>query len=612
MNHHMTRPEHREALGWGLMLALVSSMPYLLGYLGSPAEKYFLGFVLNAVDQNTYFMWMSQVASGEVLLRNLYTSIPHDGAMLNLVFLAAGWAGRLLGSLDLAYQLLRVTAVVLLAWSAWLFVATFVASREHRRWLFLAVVFGAGVGWIWNLYRLVNGDFGGLVFDTELLSRPLDLWVPEGFIFYSMLVMPHFTMAIALLLLTVRYAAIGVAENRLAPTVAAGVLCFALSFVHPYDVLIALGLAWGVAGLHSLRHRRLDPAVWRHVGVLLLIGSGPVLYNYWILNSNPGMQAWLVQNHSASPAPASYLAGYGLLLAGAAFYTVKHRRDWGADLSPRQWLFAWLLILPLALYAPIDFQRRLVIGASAPMAILAMLLLLDWLRAQRFNLRHARTAALALVIGLVSLSSTFHWLNSFRKAHDHDGEMFVERRMVETLQAIAAAPPGNGTVLARFETGNHVPRFTGRATVIGSRGQTGNFDRLLDSTEAFYRGEMTDERMSAFLEEQRVGWVVIGPHEAAIMPPDLRSRLTRLDLQSWHRDGPYEALMRAPVDQTRQATGLTTAIMPRKVRCVSTLRSVLPLSANKTLQVSCRRPSGTATRKAYRRPPGPVPAESPG
>jgi hypothetical protein len=467
MNHALERTEHREALGWGILLALVTTLPYLLGYLGSPDGKYFLGFVLNPADQNTYFMWMTQVASGEVLLRNLYTSIPHDGAMLNLVFLAAGWTGRLFGSLDLAYQLLRVLAVVMLAWSVWLFVATFTASRERRRWLFLAVVFGAGIGWIWNIYRLVNGDYGGLVSDTELLTRPLDLWVPEGYVFYSMLVMPHFSLAIAMLLLTVRYAAIGMAENRLAPTIAAGVLCFALSFVHPYDVLIALGLAGGVAGLHSLHHRLLDPAAWRHVGVLLLIGSGPVLYNYWILNSNPGMHAWLVQNHSASPAPTSYLAGYGLLLLGALLYTLKQRRELGADLAPRQWLFAWLLILPLALYAPIDFQRRLVIGAAAPLAVLAMLLLLDWLESRRFGLRHARGAALALVIGLVSLSSAFHWLNSFRKANDHGGEMFVDSGLVETLQAIAGAPADSGTVLARFATGNHVPRFTGRATVIG-------------------------------------------------------------------------------------------------------------------------------------------------
>ena len=545
MSSRMTHAEHREALGWGLILAALASLPYLLGYLGSPDGKYFLGFVLNPADQNTYFMWMSQVASGEVLLRNLYTSIPHDGAMLNLVFLATGWLGRTVDSLDLAYQLLRVTAVVVLAWSAWLFVATFAEGRARRRWLFLAVVFGAGVGWLWNLNRLLNGDFGGPVEDTELLLRPLDLWVPEGFVFYSMLVMPHFSLAIALLLLTVRCAAVGLAENRLALTVRAGALCFALSFVHPYDVLIALGLAGGVAGLYSLRRRRLESTVWRHFAVLVTIASGPVLYNYWILNSNPGMHAWLVQNHSASPAPASYLWGYGLLLIGGAFYMFRHLREWGADLSTRQWLFAWLLILPFALYAPIDFQRRLVIGASAPMAVLFMLLLLEWFEHRRWSFsRRTRAAVLALVVGLVSLSSLFHWLNSFRKAYDHDGEMFVERGMVDALGVIANAPSGVGTVLARFGTGNYVPRFTGRTTVVGSRGQTGNFDQLLASTDAFYQGEMSDDQMATFLEAQRVDWVVIGPHEAAIMAPDLRMRLAHLNLRSWYRDatGTYEVL----------------------------------------------------------------------
>lgn len=564
MNYTLNRGERREALGWGLLLALVTSLPYVLGYAASPAEKYFLGFVLNPGDQNTYFMWMSQVASGELLLQNLYTSIPHEGAVLNLVFIAAGWAGKLFDSLDLAYQLLRLVAVVLLAWSVWLFVAIFTASREHRRWLFLTVVFGAGVGWVWNLYRLWNGDFGGLVADTELLSRPLDLWVPEGYVFYSMLVMPHFSLAIALLLLTVRCAAVGLADNRLAMTAAAGLLCLTLSFVHPYDVLIALGLACGVAALYSLRQRTLSRIVWRHIGLLLLLGSGPVFYNYWILNNNPGMQAWLVQNHSASPALVSYLAGYGLLLVGALWYTVKHRHELGSNLSPVQWLYAWLLILPLALYAPIDFQRRLVIGAVAPLAVLSMLQLLEWLGERQFNARRASTATLAAVLFVVSLSSSFHWLNSFRKTSDHAGELFVESGMVEALRAIATAPAAHGTVLARFETGNHVPRFSGRATVVGSRGQTGNFDRVRASTEAFYRGDMSDTEMIAFLNEQRVRWVVIGPHEAAIMAADTRQRLAQLDLQSWYTDaaGRYEVLVPAAVNEHVESCHAVPAPLP--------------------------------------------------
>jgi hypothetical protein len=195
------------------------------------------------------------------------------------------------------------------------------------------------------------------------------------------------------------------------------------------------------------------------------------------------------------------------------------------------------------------------------MAVLSMLLLLEWLEHRRWSFsRRTRAAVLALVVGLVSLSSVFHWLNSFRKTYDHDGEMFVERGMVEALGVIADAPPGGGTVLARFETGNYVPRFTGKSTVVGSRGQTGNFDQLLASTDAFYRGEMSNDQMATFLEEQRVDWIVIGPHEAAIMAPDLRMRLAYLNLQSWYRDtaGHYEVLTRLPpVTRARRSLAAT-------------------------------------------------------
>ncbi len=95
----MSRQEHAEALAWALLIAVLTSLPYLLGYLSAPPDRYFLGFVLNAGDQNTYFMWMTQAAAGEVFLRNLYTSIAHEGAMLSLFFLPSpGSAGSAAGS----------------------------------------------------------------------------------------------------------------------------------------------------------------------------------------------------------------------------------------------------------------------------------------------------------------------------------------------------------------------------------------------------------------------------------------------------------------------------------------------------------------------------------
>ncbi len=534
MTTRLSRAEHLEAVAWGLILAAITSLPYLLGYLATPPDRYFLGFVLNPGDQNTYFMWMNQAAFGDILLRNLYTSIAHGGAMFNLFFLLGGALARLVGSLDLAYQTLRILAVLLLSWSLWLFVATFAGERRQRRWLFLLCVLGAGLGWAWNVGRWFTGDYGGIVTDTDILQRPFDLWVPEGYVFYSMLVMPHFTAAIALLLLTIRWAALGMRDDRIGLTIGAGIMCAALSFVHPYDVLVALALSGSVAGLHSLRQWRLDLTVWRHPLLLAAISAGPILYNYWILHANPGMAAWLIQNKSASPSPLSYLVGYGLLLLGAIAFLVQRRSRLGRDLEAWQWLAAWLLVLPVALYAPIDFQRRLVIGASVPMALATGLWLWQWGQARTWWTRSGAQAALLVgVLLLVAPTSAFHWLNSFRKVMDHDGELFVDRSTVDALVWLGKeTTAGSGTVLASFATGNYIPRFSGFTTVIGSRGQTGDFDRVLAETEAFYGNQMTDAEMGSWLERHRVAWVLIGPSEREGERAKIAERLSNLGLTS--------------------------------------------------------------------------------
>jgi len=257
---------------------------------------------------------------------------------------------------------------------------------------------------------------------------------------------------------------------------------------------------------------------------------GPILYNYWILHANPGMQAWLVQNKSASPPPLSYVIGYGLLLLGGYGYIFSRWRDWGADLEPWQWLLAWLLVLPLAVYAPIDFQRRLAIGAAVPLGIGTGLLVLGWWQQRRHRLAgKSRLILLLLVLALVTPTSAFHWLNSFRKARDFRGELFADRPLVELLGRLGGeADRRDGTLLASFDTGNLVPRFSGLATVIGSRGQTGNFDQVLAQTEDFFGNRMTEVEMSEFLRHHRVRWLLLGPNEHRPHSSALSKRLPGL------------------------------------------------------------------------------------
>lgn len=518
----VSRSEWWLVTGASCCVAMVAFLPYLFGYLTTPEGSRYLGFVLNARDQNTYFMWMIQVASGDFFLRNLYTAIPHDGAMLNLYFVLAGLPARWFGwSLDTCYQLARVLSSVALGLSCYAFAALFF-PRGHRRWVaWFAVMFTAGLGWFTSLLRLVSGEYGGALSAEEMLLKPVDTWIPEAFPGFSITIMPHFSMALACLFLTLRWTALGMLRDRMRTSLLAGCSLFLLSFVHPYDVLVLYAIVFGAALVLSYSATGFSWRPWRHVSLIYAIATPPILYNYLILNQNAGMRAWLEQNRSASPGPYAYVVGFGIPLLLAIVWSVqfwRERRQW---CRPQLFLAIWIFLTPFLLYAPVSFQRRLVIGLSAPLAAAMVLWLYAWVerRAWRPWLRES------VVMGVVlaaSLTTLFHGLNGYRKVADRGGENYLSLVEVEALEAIrqetVVSPSEHGTVLSSFRTGNAVPRFTGLAAVIGSRGQTGDFDRVLEEMRAFYAGDMDAPTRRDFLGRHRVEYVYRGPTERAFDP----------------------------------------------------------------------------------------------
>ena len=103
-----------------------------------------------------------------------------------------------------------------------------------------------------------------------------------------------------------------------------------------------------------------------------LISAPIVIYSTFIFWVDPFLQAWKWsgQNLITSPHPLHYLLAYGLLLPfafiGARWVIV--RRDRKGFLP-----IAWLLIFPLLVYAPVDFQRRLAEGVWVAIVILTVI-----------------------------------------------------------------------------------------------------------------------------------------------------------------------------------------------------------------------------------------------
>ena len=170
---------------------LVTCLPYLYGLSLSTTQQQFSGFIIGIEDANSYLAKMRMGTEGGWLFQLAYTPEPHNGAYLFSFHLLLGKISRWLAfSPVLVYHLARLIFGFGLLLTIYYFIAAIVREVPQRRFAFLLAATGAGLGWLLTILGLVS-----------TLGLPLDLYVPEGFIFLVLLHLPHLALAKSLLFL---------------------------------------------------------------------------------------------------------------------------------------------------------------------------------------------------------------------------------------------------------------------------------------------------------------------------------------------------------------------------------------------------------------------------
>src|SRR6202048_4803409 len=296
----------RFALIFATAIAAVSLLPYLLAYLWAPAGHHFAGFFFIADDATTYLAKMRQGADGSWLWNDPYTSEPHGGVFLFPFYLLFGPLAALLHlPLIAAYHLARISGAVALVIAADQFCRR-VLPRELRRLALVLVILGSGAGF------LAQASGNPSVFGSQL--EALDLHLPEISGWYSILAIPHFAWATALIiaaLLGLLRIAEAPAWRPLALTSAA---LIALTAIHP-QMIPVLGVIWVAyqAVLNAWGARpSMRSAAAQAVPFLTTI---PLLgYNAWILFRDPTIAEWARQWRHQAPGPVSLALSLGLPL----------------------------------------------------------------------------------------------------------------------------------------------------------------------------------------------------------------------------------------------------------------------------------------------------------
>ena len=498
----MSRREKRWVFAFAILLAVITTIPYILGFAGENENWLFSGFVYGVEDGNSYIAKMRLGSSGEWLFRTSYTTESQEGVLAFLPYILLGKLAvgdALHTQFVVLFHLFRIVSIPLTVYATYAFASLFIKKIYWRRWVTVLASVGGGLGWI----LLILGE------QNWLGSLPLAWISPEWFGFLSLLGQPHLLLARAMLLLGL----VVYLNSSRNPKFAwlSGLIFLGMGLVHS----LSLVSAYFIIGLHVLiiwlrafiTNTQPIAMRWTRAAIRTFIGPAPILlYMLYRFSTDPFLTAWTEQNKILTPHPAHIFIAYGLILPFAilGFKPLIQGRKW-IGLMP----ILWLAALPLLAYAPHNLQRRLPEGMWVILLTLGarglQVLTSDRVRLRKF------AGAILFVFSIPT--SLLILTGSIGITRQPAQPVYRPLEEVRTFEAIVTDDSTIPFVVSSFETGNALPAWTHARVVIGHGPESINLESNRATVEAFYANRSDSEYAINFLRSFKINYVFIGPAE---------------------------------------------------------------------------------------------------
>jgi hypothetical protein len=488
-------------LAWvGVALLLTSNLPYVVAWAATPGDAIFTGLIFNPQDGNSYVAKMRQGYKGFWQFRLPYTPEPHDGAAIYLYHLLLGHFARWAEvPLIIVYHSARILGGMVMLMAIYCLACTLSDDRRERRTMFLLTSLGSGLGWL------------AAVIGTETA----DLWVSEAFPVYSLLANAHFPLAIGLMagaaVCGLRVLEVGTeigTSTAFLWGLGVVLLTTLLGIVQPFGLVPVFG-GLGVALIARAMRTRLVP--WRAgawiVGAATLALPYP-LYTQLAINSDPVLAAWGARNVTPSPPLWDWALSYGLVLVMAVPGSAAAvRRSSYADLV----ILGWALATLFGMVLPLPLQRRLSLGLGVPMGLLGGL---GWWRTARRHILASRQRLLRdLAMAFSTLTSVFLMILVSFSALSGEPWFYLSSGEEVAFSWLREHGAPDGVVLCAPQTGAFIPAWAGQPVVYGHPFETVDAERRRAGVVAYWLGTMDAMEERAFLRENRVRFVMVGPRE---------------------------------------------------------------------------------------------------
>lgn len=469
------------AVALSLGILVVANLPYVLAYQGGG----FAGILVAPADGYSYLAKMRQGYAGSWLFTLPYTAEPGPGAFLFTYYLALGHVARVTGlGVEFTYHLARLAASFLFLMTAYHFIANFVAAWRGRLLTWLIFALSSGFGW---LVVLTTG------------AIPADMWITESIPFLSVYANAHFPLGWALLLWIFQWTWPALAGDGTPPRwrlpLAAGATV-ALAEVYPMILIVTVSVLAGGAALATWRQRRLTAATWLPVLVVAACAAPRLALTAWQLHTLPILAAGSPGGQAAQltppPSQAVVWGGGVLVLAVAGLVQMWIRRPSGPLPPPapaHEQLAIWLIVGALALYAPLDTQRRLSLGLWMPMTLLAAYALREglWPRLPRL----ARPLGVGVLTLSLGFSNVLVWVAGLGAALTRSPTVFLTPAEMAAIDQL----PAGALVLSDPFLGGVIPARSQARVAYGHPFETVGGERVLRQVEGVFSGTVPLETL---------------------------------------------------------------------------------------------------------------------
>jgi hypothetical protein len=497
------RKEIRWLLGFTLVVILLTTLPYFMGYLRQTPDLHFSGFFFSITDSNSYLAKMLRGASGDWLFRTPYTTFPQKGVLTFLPYLMLGKLSAAPGQYDqliVLFQIFRITGIVLLIWAIYRFLSRFIESVFMRRFGVFMAVWGGGLGWL-------------VVIGLSSLWRtrlPVEFYSPESFGFLSFLGIPHLLFSRALLFLGL--------EGFLFSAPSRGNLKQSLLFLAPWFLLgffqpISLMTVWAILagflillalfcrkypvdGKDDLRKYFINAAWIAVVTIPFLI------YNFVAFRVDPVLVSWLSQNILTSPPIPDYLLAFGLILPFALYGLIVLWRK-----NTQHFLFfgVSIILFPILTYFPLPIQRRL------PEGIWIMLIVTALIGISTMGRKWKNFSVITLTLG--SLTSFVILLGAMQSVFSPISPRFISNKELEAIQILQSPNFKDAHVLASFDESNRLAAWAPIFLLTGLGPESTNLVTITPKVQRFFQNRMPEREEVEFLDEFGIDLIFYGPEE---------------------------------------------------------------------------------------------------